>query len=363
MIHLNRYIFILYFISGILPFSQLNVNGMAAAGGQDNYVVKFGDSYHNYKKENLIRIAVSFKSLRDKPVDVKQEIVVLNSNNEKVWNSRINLELKNSQEFTVPFMVPVPQLPGSYTLTIPNTTENLPFFKFTVIEPHKSSRLSKILVVTPDWEEGLESFVDSWAIKAPSIAFGQVVLCGKKTLQRLNDKDEEAQQLIDRALRRDMSVIFLDFGPVELKEGTEFKIKMPYDLRVNFIKASSPEINFIPERSIKALNYDLPSENSYSLNGLYGISIPEVDMRFEGKDVLISGYVNAGKKPFRTPVVEVKPNGGKGKLILCQVITEGRLNEKVIPPRNKPELPAYDPLAVQFVLNLISASVGDELFK
>lgn len=339
---------------------------MAAAEGQEDYVVKFGDSYHNYVKGNMIRITLSFKNLKDNPVNVKQDIVVVNSNNEKIWNSRINLELNKGQEFKVPFMVPVPQLPGSYTLTIPNNgliNENLSFFKFTVIEPHKSARLSKIQVVTPEWEEGLESFVDTWGIKAPSIAFGQVVLCGKKTLQRLKEKDEEAQQLIDRALKRGMSVILVDFGPLELKEGAEFKIKMPYDLNVKFIKALSPETNFIPERSIKDLNYDLPSEGSYSLNGLFGVSIPAVDMRFEGKDVNISAYVIAGKNPVRTPVVEVKPNGGKGKLILCQMITDGRLDEKVIPPRNKPELPAYDPLAVQFVLNLISASVGDELFK
>jgi len=291
----------------------------------------------------------------------------LNTNNEKVWNTRINLQLKSSQEFTVPFMVPVPQLPGTYILTIPKTqiavAEHLPLFKFNVIEPHKSARLSKIQVVAPEWEERLDSFLTTWAIRAPSISFGQVVLCGKKTLQRLIDRDEEAQQLIDRALRRDMSVIFLDFGPVEMKEGSDLNIKLPYDVKVNFIKASSPEINFIPDRSIKALNYDFPTDNFYSLNGLNGISIPPVDMRFEGKDIVISNYANAGKKPFRSPVVELKPIGGKGKVILCQVITDGRLDEKVKPPRSSPELPAYDPLTVQFILNLISASVGDELLK
>ena len=142
-----------------------------------------------------------------------------------------------------------------------------------------------------------------------------------------------------------------------------FKMKLPYDVKVNFIRASSPEFSFIPEKRIKELVFDFPSDSFYSLNGLNGISIPPVAMRFEEKDAVISNYAVTGKKPFRSPVVEVKPNSGKGKLILCQVMTEGRLDEKVKSSQNRPEFPAYDPLAVQFVLNLISASVGDDLLK
>lgn len=363
----NLNILILGFISGILLFSQPKVFGMAAAGEQGAYVVKFGDSYHNYKKGNLIRIAVSFKNLKDIPVEIKQEIVVLTSNGEKVWNTRINLELKKNQNFTVPFMVPVPVLAGNYTLTLPESSgirrEQIPLFKFNVIEPHKSTRLSKIKVVAPEWEDKLDSFVNEWSIKAPSISFGQVLLCGKKTWQRLIDRDEETQQLINRALRRDMSVIFLDFGPVEIKEGSAFKANLPFGVSVNFTNAPSPEVNFIIGRNTKGLSYDLLQDQFYSLNGLNGISIPPVDMQFEGKDIEILNYATTGKKPFRSPVVELRPKDGKGKLILSQVLTDGRLDEKIPPPRNKPELPVYDPLAVQFVLNLISASVGDELFK
>lgn len=333
----------------------------------DEYTVKFGDSYHNYIKGSHARIGISFKNKTINSVDVKQELIVLDVKSEKVWSTHINLQLKPDQEFTVPFMVPMPLLPGAYTLTIPETTaasvQLLPIFKFNVIEPHKSARLSKLQVVAPDWEEKIDSFLVTWGIKAPSIAFGQVVLCGKKTWQRYIKGDDDTHQLIDRALKRDMSVIFLDFGPVEVKEGTDYKAKLPYDVKFDFIKASAPEINFIPERRMKTLIYDFPLDNFYSLNGLYGISIPPVDMRFEGKDVTISNYAYTGKKPFRSPVVELKPNNGKGKVILCQVITDGRLDEKLKPPRNKPELPAYDPLAVQFILNLISASVGDELLK
>jgi hypothetical protein len=367
MIHLDKNILILVFICGIISISHPVTAGNKAVEQQVSYIVKFGDTYHNYSKEGYVRIGISFKNIKDNPIDVKQEIIVLNAVRERVWDTKINMQLQPRQEFKVPFMLAVPKIPGSYTLTIPKdsgaSAEEYPQFNFVVIDPHKSKKLSLITVLAPDWEEDLLGFVDRWEIKAASISFGQAVLCGKKTLQRLAEGDKEAQQLIDRALKRDMSVIFLDFGPVEIKEGIDYKITLPYGVKVKFIKATAPELNFIPERSIKALNYDLPMDHFYSLNGINGISVPPIDMKLEGKDVGISNLATAGKNPFRFPIVELKPESVKGKIILCQVITDGRLDEKVIPPRNRYDLPAYDPFAVQFVLNLISASVGDDLLK
>jgi len=367
MIHLNKSVLILAFISGIIFLIDTKASGTGSVEQQDGYIVQFGDTYHNYIKGGHVRIGISFQNLKDKPVDAAQEIIVLNAEGERVWDTRINLPLQPYQEFTVPFMLPVPLVPGSYSLTIPKADgmipEHLPVFHFIVAEPNKSQRLSMITVLAPEWEEDLTGFVEHWAIKAASISFGQAVLCGRKTWQRLADGDKDAQQLIDRALKRDMSVIFLDFGPVEVQEAAELTIKLPYDVKVNFRKASAPELRFMPESSIKALNYDFPIDHFYSLNGLNGISVPPVDMQFEGKDVGVFKFATTGRNPFRFPVVELKPKSGKGKIILCQVITDGRLDDKVIPPRNRPDLPAYDPLAVQFVLNLISASVGDDLIK
>jgi len=367
MIQKRIYIVSAVFISLLTFFGKVTAVETFGGKEQGNYSVKFGSSDHNYIKDNRVRIDVLFKNLSDKSIDVAQQLIVLNTNAQRVWKTQINIQLKPDQQYTVPFLVPVPQLPGNYTLTIPGDStkaaEQRPTFKFIVIEPRKAPRLSKIMVLAPDWEVELLAFVNSWSIKAPSISWGQVVLCGKKTWKRMLEGDKEANQLIDRALKRDMSVIFLDFGPVEVKEGSEIQAKLPYDVKVNFIKASAPEINFIPERSIKALNYEFKSDNFYSLNGINGISVPPVEMRFEGKDIAIINYATTGKKPFRSPVVELKSKDEKGKLILCQVITDGRLDDKVKPPRNKPELPAYDPLAVQFILNLISASVGDDLLK
>ena len=93
------------------------------------------------------------------------------------------------------------------------------------------------------------------------------------------------------------------------------------------------------------------------------MAVPATDMRFEGKSIKINALATTGIKPYRFPVVEMIPDNDKGKIYFCQILTEGRLDETVKPQRNHPELPAYDPIAVQFILNLISASVGDNLLK
>jgi hypothetical protein len=100
-----------------------------------------------------------------------------------------------------------------------------------------------------------------------------------------------------------------------------------------------------------------------SWNGCYGIVVPAIDLRFEGKGAEINAYATTGENPYRFPIVELVPLNGKGKLYLSQIMTDGRLDDSVKPPRNKPALPAYDPMAVQFLLNLISATVGDNLLK
>ncbi len=364
---MNKYILIPALIWLILSFLPPDASGFDQGDQEIRYNVRFGDTYHNYSKGSYVRIGISFKNLKETPLDVSQEIDVNNSRGEKVWDTWINIQLRSEQEFNIPFMVPVPPTPGSYTLTIPHTAgadpDHKPSFRFVVIEPHISKKLSLITVVVPEWEDNLKNFVDRWEIKSSTISLGQVVLCGKKTLQRMEDGDSEARQMIDKALRRDMSVVFLDFGPVEIKENSNLKADLPNDIQVNFVKTAMPELNFIPDKSVPALNYDLPWNDFQSLNGFNGISIPPVDMNLTGREAEVTHLAITGKNPFRFPVIELKPKGRKGAIILSQVITEGRLDEKVIPPRNRLELPAYDPFAVQFVLNLISASVGNDLLK
>jgi len=339
--------------------------GYLSSGDGKKYLVTFGDSYHNYLPGDLLRIGVVFKNNSSESVKISQELMVLDSAGVKLWNTVINLDLLPNRNFTIPLMVPVPKFPGSFNLTVTESTDRrgdaTPLFEFNVIQPKKSVRLSKILVHTPDWEEGLNKFLKSWDIKAPTMSWGQVLLLGEKGWTRFASGDKEVIQLIDRALKREMSVIFLDFDP--RNENKLTKMSLPYDVSVSFIKAKSPEKRFVLKSDYKELIYDFTNHVMQSWNGFYGVTVPATDLRFEGKGVKINAYATTGENPYRFPVVEMIPLTGKGKLYLCQVITDGRLDETVKPLHNQPALPAYDPMAVQFLLNLISASVGDNLLK
>ena len=336
-----------------------------ASGEEMNYQVTFGEGHHNYLPGSLLRIGVILKNNASEDVKISQELFVVDSAGVKTWNTVINLELQPKGSVTIPLMVPVGNLPGTFTLTIPDA-ENIvsgPLFEFNVIQPKKSPRLSKILVHTPDSEEDLNRFLKSWDIKAPSVSWGQVLLLGKKSWSQYVDGDKEIVQLIDRSLKREMSVIFIDFGPVGKIEDEFKKIGLPYDVTVSFLKAKAPEQNFVLKSDFKELTYDFTTHLMTSWNGCYGVTVPATDMRFEGSGVKINAFATTSENPYRFPVVELIPKNGKGKLYLSQILTEGRLDETVKLPRSQSELPAYDPMAVQFLLNLISATVGDNLLK
>jgi hypothetical protein len=107
-----------------------------------------------------------------------------------VWKTMINLELLPNGSVSVPLLVPVPKYTGIFRLISANAPEgrkeSTDSFGFTVIQPKKSPRLSKILVHTPDWEEALVKFLKTWDLRAPTITWGQVLLCGKKSLVRFS---------------------------------------------------------------------------------------------------------------------------------------------------------------------------------
>ncbi len=331
------------------------------------YEVIFGESYHNYLPDKLIRLDVVFKNNSSAYLALSKELVVLDTAGNKVWNTMINLELIPNGNTTIPLMVPVPKYPGIFTLTTGNSADRceglVPSFEFNVVQPKKSPRLTKILVYTPDYEDGLNAFLKTWGIKAPMISWGQVLLCGEKTWTRFSEGDPEITQLIARALKREMSVIFLDFGASGSKEIKPSKILLPYGLIVNFIKAPTAEKSFVLKSGLNELAFGFTSNTMKNWNGSDGHSIPDAALRFEGSGVKINAFATAGNNPERFPVVELIPNSGKGKLYISQVITQERLTESVRSGRYKPASPAYDPMAVQFLLNLISATVGDNLLK
>ena len=348
-----------------IPGAGVRAADYIPSGAKYKYQVTFDERYHNYLPGSLLRIGVAFKNNTSDGVKVAQEMVVIDSAGIKVWNTVINLELLPAGSVVIPLMVPVPKLSGAFTLTIADDGdgESIPSFLFNVIQPKKSPRLSKILVHTPDSEEEINKFLKSWDIKAPTISWGQVLLLGKKSWTQYVNGDKEMSQLIDRSLKREMSVIILDFGPIGNNEDQIKKIDLPFNVSVRFIKAKAPEQSFVLKSDYKELTYDFTTTLMGAWNGYFGVTVPATDMRFEGTGVKINAYATTGDNPYRFPLVEMIPKSEKGKLYLSQIITEGRLDESVKSLRNQPGLPAYDPMAVQFLLNLISETVGDNLLK
>ena len=361
-------IVLLFIMVTTLALEQSEATGYFPSAGGKKYMVNFGESYSNYSPGSLMRIGVVFKNSSSDELKVSQELMVLDSSGAKAWNTVINLELLPNGSVTVPLLVPVPKFPGTFKLTTGDSAggngEGPASFGFNVIQPKKSPRLSKILVHTPDNEVALNEFLKIWDIKAPSVSWGQVLLLGKRSRILFATGDRDITQLVDRALKREMSVIFLDFGPAN--DGTAAnaqKMALPFDISVSFIKAPTPEQGYTLKSDYKELIYNLETSQVKNWNGYYGVTVPATDLRFDGKGVKINAYVMAGNNPYRFPVVELVPLNGRGKIYICQLLTDGRLDESVKPARSQPGLPAYDPLAVQFLLNLISASVGDNLLK
>ena len=338
------------------------------SGDKSDYHVTFSTPDPNYLPGSTMRVGVTFKNLSTRIIAVSQELMVVDTTSTKVWKTMINMELSINQIITIPLMIPVPKSQGKFQLTTRQISgegqEEKPSFEFQVLQPAKSDRLSKIMVHTPDSEVGLNTFLKTWGIKAPTISWGQVLLLGKKSWTSYAAGDREMAQLIDRALKREMSVIFIDFGSNSVDSMGNFpKHGLPFNVTVSLIKASSPEQKFEIKPVNKELTYNFSKNRINRLNGYNGVAVPATDMRFEGKSIKINALATTGIKPYRFPVVEMIPDNDKGKIYFCQILTEGRLDETVKPQRNHPELPAYDPIAVQFILNLISASVGDNLLK
>jgi hypothetical protein len=346
---------------------SISLAGSTNTGNEKKYMVTFGESNHNYLPGSLLRIGLTFKSTSADDVHVSQEFEIVDSAGVKVWDTVINLDLRTGALTAVPFMVAVPNLSGIYTFTLSasqdSTDITIPSFQFSVIQPKKSPRLSKILVHTPDSEEGLNRFLKLWDIKAPTISWGQVLLLGKKSWMQYVGGDQQIAQLIDRALKREMSVIFLDIAPTDNNEDQLKKIALPYGVSMSFTKAREPEQKFVLKSDYKELIFDLQSREMQHWNGFYGVTVPATDLKFEGKDVKINAYATTSQNPYRFPLVELVPKNGKGKIFLSQILTEGRLDEGIKSLRGQPQLPAYDPMAVQFLLNLISQTVDDKLLK
>lgn len=337
------------------------------SGREKKYQVTFGECYFNFLPGSFIRLEVTIKNNASIQQLISQELIVNDSTGMKVWKTIINLDLIPQGSSVIPLLIPVPKTQGRFTLTLGNSadrsSEEIPSTVFNVLQPKKSSRLSKIMVHTPDSEAGLTAFLKTWGIKAPMLSWAQVLLCGRTTWTRLSKGDPETIQMITRALRREMSVIFLDFGPGDTPETARSSIALPFGVTANLIPVNYQESGFQLKSAYPELVYNLPSGIIRRWNGNHGITVPQTELQFEGKGVKVSAYTNATGHPGRFPLVELIPINGKGKLYISQFMTDGRIDEVVQPAHDKPGILAYDPETVQFLLNLISASVGKNLLK
>jgi hypothetical protein len=77
----------------------------------------------------------------------------------------------------------------------------------------------------------------------------------------------------------------------------------------------------------------------------------------------LQNLVKAGVNPYRFPVVAIHGEKGKGSIVLSMLRTKGRLDEHSLVDINTSDELLYDPLAVQFVMNLISMSIDEKLLK
>ncbi len=76
-----------------------------------------------------------------------------------------------------------------------------------------------------------------------------------------------------------------------------------------------------------------------------------------GQAEQIDVLVNCGRSLTRNPVIMIDFGEGKGKVIISQLITNGRLSKS---NNNYNDLyaPRFDPVASQFVLNMIKTATG-----
>ena len=354
-------------MAGLVSENSCHASAYFSVVHEKNYQVTFGPSNSDFLPGSLVRVEVIFKNSASDDLSVSQELVVLDSAEVKVWRTLINLPLEAGGSSAIQLMIPLPKKPGTYTLRPGQDADIcsgvIPSTIFNVIQPVKSPRLKKILVHTPDFENGLAVFIKSWGIKAPTFSWAQVLLLGKNSWARYAAGESEIAQLITRALRREMSVIFLDFGTSDSLVTEPAKFVLPYDVVVKLIPLRSTDPCVVLKSDHQELIYGPGKGLICRWNGYNGITLPATEMYFEGKDGKINALATSGNNPVRFPLVEIVPSNGKGKLYLSQLITDGRLDESLEPLRYIPEIPAYDPMAVQFLLNLISASVGDNLLK
>lgn len=112
---------------------------------------------------------------------------------------------------------------------------------------------------------------------------------------------------------------------------------------------------------VKFLVEDAPALAS-SINPLSPVKMTNLSKEYgqssDGKARQITVLANAGKNLTRTPVLMVDFGEGKGKMILSQLLTAGRLDKNKF--SNSAFDVRYDPVAVQMVLNMMHLVINQQ---
>ena len=314
----------------------------------------------------VIKVDVQLNNHTSRLVRSRTRLQVVNQGGLEQWSTLLKIPLQANQPFHVPMLVKAPETDGKYVLRAlsDQSGEKLSEdISFDVFQPEKSKKLSKIMVYVPDYEPDLQKFAEQWNIKAPSFSWGQCMLCSYHTWQRLQNGDTDVSADIERALRRNMSVIFLDFGPADMPDVDQQEIDLPFRITATFTGKAQPEKAFALLSKDPQLNYHLQNMESGNWNGFGEVTVPPVRMEVKVRGGSKKNLVQTGKNPFRFPVVSVSIGKGRGKVILSQLLTDGRLLKPEGKVSSGKDVLAYDPLTVQLVLNLISMSVDNSLLQ
>lgn len=324
--------------------------------------------HYHYTEGDYVRIKMQLKNESNQIANFVIHPQVRKSNtSEKVWETKLKLDMPPNYQMTIPLAVPAPATAGKYifipdndTLLLKNKSQQ---FVFQTHQPVKSNKLQKILIHVPHWEHELEHIIEDWNLKAPSISWGQVVLCSTNSWKRLQDGDKEVYDLLERALRRKMAVVFIDFGPDQLPDGETLKLSLPFNISVQFKQEFSPEKKVYFASTHPELRFTFQGDALFPFNGMNGLVVPPISMKIKGKNIDSAPIIRTGVNPYRFPVKEIATGAGRGHIILCQLRLEHRLDMHTTQKGNGTNDLFYDPIAVQLVMNLLSAVVDESLLK
>ena len=360
---MKRHNLFLFIFLGLL-LSACPLRSPAQTPEEVNAIIHVGARH--FLPGQMVKTNIHLNNHSSQLIRSRTQLKIVNQGGVETWSTLLRIPLRANQPFHIPMMIKMPDTEGKYVIRAceeesgNKLCEDVPF---DVFKPEKSKKMSKIMVYVPDYETALKKFVEEWKINAPSFSWGQCMLCSYRTWQRLKNGDADVTAEIERALRRNMSVIFLDFGPADMPDVDQQEIDLPFRISAYFSGEAKPETRFSIISKDPELNYHLQDMERGNWNGFDHVSVPPVHMFVKVKGGTKKKLIQTGTNPYRFPVVSISTGKGHGKVILSQLLTDGRLLNPGGKIQGLKGEFHYDPLTVQLVLNLISMSVDNSLLQ